>query len=137
MRAEISVLLVPPPLKSKFVDVEYPALQKDWKLPALMGHKTFYGDEPGVMHCISHAAISHQKTARLLEQIKPDRMIRRFVADALGHGPESMVSAARAEQALREALTVLQTDHTDLTLRAFDRTIWGFQSSTGASSAGG
>lgn len=66
------------------------------------------------------------------EGVKSDRMIRRFVATALGRGGhENAVTAAEADRCVRGALAALQVDHPDLTLRGLDRTIWGYQSGSG------
>ena len=59
-----------------------------------------------------------------VEDVKADRMIRRFVAQA---GGQSDISAADAAAAVRAAHASLQADFPQLSLRTLDHAIWAAQ----------
>ncbi|HWL43504.1 MAG TPA: hypothetical protein VNQ73_11220 [Ilumatobacter sp.] len=61
-----------------------------------------------------------------VQDVKPDRMIMRFVNRALEPDPARSAEVVRG--VLIETLQVLQADHPELTLRALDHTIWSFES---------
>jgi hypothetical protein len=56
-------------------------------------------------------------------QVKPDRMILRFVSSALGRA----VSIPEAERLIAEATTLLKRDHPHLEARLIDNLIWKYQ----------
>ena len=60
-----------------------------------------------------------------VEDIKADRMIRRFVAGAAGGS--KFVSSADAYQAVHGAYRILKAEAPGLTLRALDHAIWNSQ----------
>jgi hypothetical protein len=62
------------------------------------------------------------------QDLKPDRMIRRFVTRAVGGDPNRPVDVPRAEAALRDALRRLQQDAPALTLLTVDHTLWRHES---------
>jgi len=59
-----------------------------------------------------------------LEDVKPDRMIVRFVAEATG-GPE--LSAEESRSAILAAFSILAERSQGLTLRGLDHAIWRYQ----------
>jgi hypothetical protein len=58
------------------------------------------------------------------DYVKADRMVTRFVADALGL---RYVPSAVCERLIREASTVLRTDFPNLTATSLDYAIWSYQ----------
>ncbi len=62
------------------------------------------------------------------DQIKPDRMILRFVDVALKRKPGT-TTTDEAEILLRDAHEILRQEHSSLTLRELDYAIWNHQSS--------
>lgn len=75
MKSKVAVIMVPPSLKSKLIDVEYPDLQKKLRLPALAGYPVRFGDEEGTIHVVSYSQLSSQSGAQILEQIRPDLIV--------------------------------------------------------------
>lgn len=75
MKSRVSVLMVPPSLKKKAVEIEYPVLSRELVLPALAGYPIRHGDEPGVLHVVSYSQLSSQSGAKVLEDIAPDLII--------------------------------------------------------------
>lgn len=60
----------------------------------------------------------------LVEDVKPDRMITRFLAGALGRP----VDPAEARSLVRAAHQTIEASHPGLTLRALDHAVWRNQS---------
>ena len=60
-----------------------------------------------------------------LAEVKPDRMIRRYVASALGRSGESAVGVEEARD-----LVMATAAHLGVSPRALDYAIWSYQSST-------
>lgn len=75
MKSKVAVVMVPPSLRAKLTEVEYPALQKELVLPALAGSSVRYGDEEGMIHVVSYSQLSSQTGAQILEDLKPDLII--------------------------------------------------------------
>jgi hypothetical protein len=61
-----------------------------------------------------------------LAEVKPDRMIRRYVASALGRAGESAVGVEEARD-----LVMATAAHLGVSPRALDYAIWSYQSATG------
>jgi hypothetical protein len=61
-----------------------------------------------------------------LAEVKPDRMIRRYVAGALGRAGESAVGVEEARD-----LVMATAAHLGVSPRALDWAIWSYQSATG------
>jgi hypothetical protein len=61
-----------------------------------------------------------------LAEVKPDRMIRRYVASALGRSGESAVGVEEARD-----LVMATAAHLGVSPRALDYAIWSYQSATG------
>jgi hypothetical protein len=62
--------------------------------------------------------------------VKADRMVRRFVANAAGISPWTLIEPVKAGQAVREACALLQAEYPNLTPRLLDHAIWKHQSLT-------
>lgn len=73
--SRVAVLLVPPALKKKLVEVEYPYLQTQWKLPQLFGSKTYYPGTTGLLYVVSYSQLSTAKGTDVLDDIKPDLIV--------------------------------------------------------------
>lgn len=69
------VLLVPPKLKIKLFELEYPVLSKHFRLPNLVGGNPQYTDTKGVLHAVSYNDLSSAKRADVLERLQPDAVI--------------------------------------------------------------
>lgn len=70
-----AVLLMPPKLKVKLFDLEYPELSKHWKLPNLVGHPLQYTDTKAVLHVVAYSELSSAKRADVLERLQPDAVV--------------------------------------------------------------
>jgi hypothetical protein len=70
-----AALLVPPKLKVKLWDLEYPEYSKHWRIPNLVGHPIQYTDTKAVLHVVSYSDLSSAKRADILERIAPDAVI--------------------------------------------------------------
>jgi hypothetical protein len=73
--AGVVVLLVPPKLKTKLFDLEYPVLSKHFRIPNLVGHPVQYTDTKAVLHVVAYSELSSVKRADVLERIRPDAVI--------------------------------------------------------------
>jgi hypothetical protein len=73
--ARVAVLMVPPILRSKLFEIEYPHLSKHWRLPQLQGADCVTLGAPCVLHVVSYSALSTTKGADILERIKPDVVV--------------------------------------------------------------
>lgn len=97
--SENAVLLIPPNLRTKLFDLEYPELSKHWHLPNLVGSSTQYTDTKAVLHVVTFSALSSAKNSDLLERLGIDDLICDEVHN-LRHS-----SAARTKRFLRVART--------------------------------
>jgi hypothetical protein len=75
MGAKVAVLLVPPSLRAKFLELEYPVLAQHWKLPNVAGHPIFYPDTDALLHVVSYSQLSSPKGWDILERLKPDLIV--------------------------------------------------------------
>ena len=66
------------------------------------------------------------------DRVKPDRMIRRFVARASGLPEGQLPSPELAQAAIMGAAKVLLVDYPDLTPRRLDYAIWSNESTRAA-----
>lgn len=73
--AKVAVLLVPPALKKKLIDVEYPYLQTQWRLPNLAGGRIVYPDTDCILHVVSYSQLSVASGTGVLEELKPDLIV--------------------------------------------------------------
>lgn len=84
--------------------------------------------EPGIMKITGQSSgISFDYFMILVgsdEYIKADRMICRFVADALG---QTAISPSEAKRLFLDAATELKCEHPNVTPRALDHAVWNFQ----------
>jgi hypothetical protein len=70
-----AVLLVPPKLKVKLFELEYPELSKHWKLPNLVNHPIQYTDTKAVLHVVAYSELSSAKRADVLDRLQPDAVV--------------------------------------------------------------
>jgi hypothetical protein len=68
------VLLVPKPILSQLVTVDYPRWARHWELPTLSGLHTPQLNRP-VLHIIPYSMLSTSKATDLLQNITPDLII--------------------------------------------------------------
>lgn len=73
--SSVAVLLVPPNLRTKLFEHEYPELSRHWRLPNLYGHPIQYPDTKGILHVVSYSELSSPKRAGILEDLKPDAIV--------------------------------------------------------------
>lgn len=77
---KVAVLLVPPNLKSKMLELDVPFYGQHWKLPNIAGGRWLYPDRP-TLHVVSFAELSSPKHSKgpnarpLLEKLNPDTII--------------------------------------------------------------
>lgn len=69
-----AVLLVPPELRRKLFDLEYPVLSKHWRLPGLAANLASTNTEPR-LHVISYSQLSSAQGSDLLGQLDFDDCI--------------------------------------------------------------
>lgn len=74
MEARVTVLLVPPSLRDKTLNVDLPQLQKHFKLPAVYRAEDWEKDKPGV-YVLGYSEISQKDNSDLLEKIRPDLVV--------------------------------------------------------------
>lgn len=65
-------LLIPPNLKTKLFDLEYPEIAKHWRIPNLVGHSTQYPDVKEQFYALSYSKISSASGADILAQLGID-----------------------------------------------------------------
>lgn len=73
--SRVAVLLVPPALKKKLLDVEYPFLQTQWRLPNLAGSGVVHLDTSCTLHVVAYSQLSTAKGTDILDRIKPDLIV--------------------------------------------------------------
>ncbi len=100
--SENAALLVPPNLKTKLVQLEYPELVKHWLIPNLVGHPIQYPSTKAVFHVVSYAQLSSAKSADILERLGIDD----FICDEVHN--LRYASAARTKRFRRYARTPRQ-----------------------------
>lgn len=76
-----SVLMLPPALKDKFLNIEYPYLSTQYRLPNLCRccakskSKVVYTDTRGTLHVVSYSQLSTANSADILDRIAPDLIV--------------------------------------------------------------
>lgn len=92
-------LLIPPNLKTKLFDLEYPELAKHWRIPNLVGHRLQYPDTKEQFHAVTYSQLSSAKHADILASLGVDDLSLDEV-HAVRHS-----SAARSKRFKRFART--------------------------------
>lgn len=95
LRARVTVLLVPAPLRHKVVHLDYPQLATEWRLPHLTTTPHYETRSDGVLHVVSYSQLSTVNGADVLDRLAPDLVVC-DEAHALRHS-----SAARTKRFLR------------------------------------
>ncbi len=70
---KVAVLLMPPQLKTKTVEADYPTLSKHWRLPSL-GDSVFVPGAPK-LYPVAYTEIQTARKADILDRIKPDLIV--------------------------------------------------------------
>lgn len=73
--SENAALLLPPNLKTKLFELEYPELSKHWRIPNLVGASKQYTDTKAVLHVVSYSTLSSAKNSDILERLGIDDLI--------------------------------------------------------------
>lgn len=68
-------LLVPPNLRTKLWDLEYPELVKHWRIPNLVGHSIQHPDTKEQFHVIAYSKLSSAKGADILSALGIDDLV--------------------------------------------------------------
>lgn len=75
MASKVAVLMVPPALRAKLLEHEYPHLSTQYRLPNLASSTVFYRDVDCLLYVISYSQLSSVKGADLLDRIRPDLIV--------------------------------------------------------------
>lgn len=84
VRADTTILLVPPSAKPQVLERDLPHWQAHWKVPNCRDVRLHYPDTRRVLHVVSYSTLSHPKTYDHLENL---------VAEAVGRGHKVLIVA--------------------------------------------
>jgi hypothetical protein len=74
LEAQTTVLLVPPSLRDKTLNIDLPDLDKHFRLPAIYSAEEWEKGKPGV-YVLGYSEISQTDASDLLDKIKPDLIV--------------------------------------------------------------
>jgi hypothetical protein len=74
LEAQTTVLLVPPSLRDKTLNIDLPDLDKHFRLPAIYSAEEWEKGKPGV-YVLGYSEISQTDAGDLLDKIKPDLIV--------------------------------------------------------------
>ncbi len=75
MDSRVAVLLVPAALRKKFLEIDYPLLSGQYRLPNVFGHGLYYADTKRLLYVISYEELSRHTATDLLPRRAPDLIV--------------------------------------------------------------